>query len=540
MCSVVRVVTTTTTVLAFLPAGVHAQRLMELEGIQLRASVRVVAYAAATCEIREGFAGDDQAYDPANRGQPLDVWQLDFSVYNGSGEWLDHLIARYNIASEWPPCSSWDGPRAGTVEGAVEWANASGFIQETGPNVVEPGQTLTTTTYLLVFHSDVPPQFERWSLDYNYAASPPDKGITTQGETEEPAVDLVPQAVAERGTLPAGIRVEQTCEWQEAEISREMVARSISPDKYNRKWKKLERAREDLFGGVDCWQMVRNQPGCYYLEPGYWSVYFYHNGHETAPQTWTGRCSNGKANGTGDLFFSEDQPETGEMRNGKQHGHWVEVSNEHSDWNLRKVVGKLVEEGPYIDGRKHGLWVEHRDRDGKVREILYEKGGIEKVRRWKNPDRNRDGSGWGRVATAVLGGAAIAAAGDGSELAVEAGLGFAEEVLGDGGGVFDSALAGDPSSNPDTPLPEIPGCQEFSAPALENDRQAWAQCGNAYANRCRIKQISDPSYKAKYPEVSQARIDQGIAESRAIITRSCQAITVTGSSVSDCSYCKQP
>ena len=81
----------------------QAQRLLEQDGIQLRASARVVAYGAATCEIREGFAGDDKAYDPANQGLPLDVWQLDFSVYNGSGKWLDHVIARYNIASEWPP-----------------------------------------------------------------------------------------------------------------------------------------------------------------------------------------------------------------------------------------------------------------------------------------------------------------------------------------------------------------------------------------------------------------------------------------------------
>ena len=82
MCSVARVVLAAAAILPMLSTALHGQRLMEIDGIQLRGSTRVVAYAAATCQIREGFADDDQAYDPANRGQPLDVWQLDFSVYN--------------------------------------------------------------------------------------------------------------------------------------------------------------------------------------------------------------------------------------------------------------------------------------------------------------------------------------------------------------------------------------------------------------------------------------------------------------------------
>ena len=206
------------------------------------------------------------------------------------------------------------------------------------------------------------------------------------------------------------------------------------------------------------------------------------------------------------------------------------------------IVRALLEAGANVNhvvGKRSVL--DAAGKRGAVADAVRTAGG----RRGKDLRKARkEGRGWGRVATAVLGGSAIAAAGDGSELAVEAGLDFAGEVLGDGGGVFDSTLAdglldGPPVSQGSS-LAGIPGCQEFSAPALENDRQAWTQCGNVYANRCRIKQISDPSYKAKYPEVSQARIDQGIAESRAIISRSCQAITVTGSSVSACPYCQQP
>ena len=150
---------------------------------------------------------------------------------------------------------------------------------------------------------------------------------------------------------------------------------------------------------------------------------------------------------------------------------------------------------------------------------------------------------WGKVATAVLGGAAIATAGDGSDAALESALGFAGEVLGSGNPVSVPAegLAGTDSlaGAPGASVPEgVPGCQEFSATGLENDRQAWAHCGNAYANTCRIKQISDPEYRESYPEVTEAQIEQAVAQSRAIISRSCEAIRVTGSSPSDCSYCR--
>ena len=97
------------------------------------------------------------------------------------------------------------------------------------------------------------------------------------------------------------------------------------------------------------------------------------------------------------------------------------------------------------EGRASG--VEHRDRDGKEPAILYDKGYTDEFLQWKDPDRYKDGIGWGRVATAVLGGAAIAAAGDGSELAVEAGLGYAQEVLG-----YDGGPGADPALTVDSPL----------------------------------------------------------------------------------------
>ena len=347
--SVARVITAVACLLPVLPSAGRAQRLMELEGIQLLGSARVVAYGAATCEIREGFAGDDRAYDPANRGQPLDVWQLDFSIYNGSGKWLDHLIARYNIASEWPPCSSWDGPSAATVGGAtVEWGNAAGFIQESGRNVVEPGETLTATTYLVVFHSDEPPRFERWSMDYNFAASPPagDTGSGTSRETA--AASLEPAGTASR------FRPDETC-----------AGKAV---------------------GSACWQEIANQSGCYLWNP---------NLQREETVTWTGGCSGGLATGAGTTEWrgrdadgeASSETSTGQLQNGRFDGHWtlrasdgtvVEGSyvdgKRHGRWVERLPAGD-VWEGPYVDGKLHGLWVERRA-DGTVREWKFEDGRV--------------------------------------------------------------------------------------------------------------------------------------------------------------------
>ena len=75
---------------------------------------------------------------------------VDFSVRNGSGRWLDHLIARYQIDSEWPDCTNWDGPGVRPVPTPAEWADSIGFIQESGRNVVAPDQTLTQTKFFIV------------------------------------------------------------------------------------------------------------------------------------------------------------------------------------------------------------------------------------------------------------------------------------------------------------------------------------------------------------------------------------------------------
>ena len=109
-----------------------ARRLMELDGIELRGTARVLTYGAATCHVlEEKYSAVDYERLKDNEGQPLDLWQLDFSVYNGSGKALDHLIARYRIESPWPPCTNWSHA-PGTRAGEAAWDGDSGHIQRTG------------------------------------------------------------------------------------------------------------------------------------------------------------------------------------------------------------------------------------------------------------------------------------------------------------------------------------------------------------------------------------------------------------------------
>ncbi len=149
----------------------HAKQLLEVDGIVLRGTTRLVARGAGTCRVLESHHSADM-YErmKVNHGQPLDVWQLDFSVHNGSGKRLDHLIARFSIAAEHPPCTNWDGP-AGSYPEPVQWGGTIGHIQRSGtPWVVAPGETLKTKRFMIVFHTDEPPRFSNWSVDYTFAA----------------------------------------------------------------------------------------------------------------------------------------------------------------------------------------------------------------------------------------------------------------------------------------------------------------------------------------------------------------------------------
>ena len=196
---------TTTAIVLFpvLATDARAQLLLEVDGVELHGRARLVMSGAGSCNVLE----TDTSYEEykANHGAPMDVWRLDFSVRNGSGRWLDHLIAHFGIDSAWPDCTNWSGPdvvqlralnpEVPLMDTTVAWAGTIGRIQESGRNVVAPGQTLTDTEFFIVLRGDPDPRFVNWSMDFDFAAAPPPAGAGSPAAA--PAQQPAPAAPAE-------------------------------------------------------------------------------------------------------------------------------------------------------------------------------------------------------------------------------------------------------------------------------------------------------------------------------------------------------
>ena len=143
-----------------------AQRVQEWNGLEVFTAARKLTPGAATCVVEDEYSRDFEQRKARYHGQPVDVWQLDFSVHNGSGRWLVSMYAYYSIAAEWPPCTSW--PQTSAFSGysdMVDWAGDEGFIQRISGNPVAPGETVTVTKFQYVYHEHEP-RFDRWRL-YN-------------------------------------------------------------------------------------------------------------------------------------------------------------------------------------------------------------------------------------------------------------------------------------------------------------------------------------------------------------------------------------
>ena len=209
--------------LPMLVADARAQLLLAVEGVELHGTVRRVMPGAGTCNVLE----TDTSYETkkANHGAPMDVWRLDFSVRNGSGRWLDHLIARYEVESKWPDCTNWSGLDDARFrelnsdvplhELTVGWSGTIGSIQDSGRNVVQPGQTLTTTEFIIVLSGDPEPRFSNWSMDFDFAVNPPPVGT---------AADASVRPAAERQPVAATAEQENLF-WQS-------IAESTNPDEF--------------------------------------------------------------------------------------------------------------------------------------------------------------------------------------------------------------------------------------------------------------------------------------------------------------------
>ena len=168
MAQCLRVLTTALIAVTILAADALGRRLLEVDGVELHGDAQLAMSGGGTCNVLESDTNYEAKKE--NHGAPMDIWRLDFTVRNGSGRWLDHLIARFQIESEWPDCTNWDGPGAGQFAQPVEWADSASHIQESGRNVVAPGQTLTQTKFFIILRGDPQPRFANWSMDFDFAA----------------------------------------------------------------------------------------------------------------------------------------------------------------------------------------------------------------------------------------------------------------------------------------------------------------------------------------------------------------------------------
>lgn len=363
-----RVLATTLVLFAILAVDLRGRQLLEVDGIELRGTAQLVPSGGGTCNVFES----DTSYEERkrNHGARMDIWRLDFSVHNGSGQWLDHLIARYEIESEWPECTNWDGPDTGAFPQSVEWANSNGHIQESGRNVMAPGRTLNATHLFIVLRGDPQPRFSNWSMDFDFAAAPPPPGFSS--------------AAAAQQTVPVATPEQENIFWQSIVDSNDPadfesyleqfpngVFRSLAQNRLRAIAKATQtapagaaRVLERLCTEVEylsrCWLELESAPDCHV-----WAGYV-DNGL-AGRVSWTGECSDRRASGTGTLSVAFDSKyladtiATGRVEEGKRVGPWI----------VRWSGG--VVRGAFVDGERHGLWV-LRDTDGYEMETPYVQG----------------------------------------------------------------------------------------------------------------------------------------------------------------------
>ena len=361
----------------FCATSARAEILYDRDGIQLQGTARIITYNAATCHVlKESLPESRYEELKAHDGQPLHVWQLDYSAYNGTGKGLSYLRADFDVESEYPPCSNWTGEGPGNsatgserYSGPVQWGNQSRTLS--APAGMGSGEVKEGVLYLAVYHTHLP-SFRRSSVHFTFGE--PDK--TTPPLTEKAAASPN-ESGPDRGQKvrtgsPSSFQNEPTCAGQPK--------------------------------GTACWMELANQPGCHVWNP---------NLQPDATATWTGKCAEALAQGTGMLKWVWDGGEktsegTGPLQEGKRQGQWVErwadgtvqegpyvEGKAHGRWVERwsgggvyegpyvegKAHGRWVErwsgggvyEGPYVEGKKHGQWVE-RWADGTVQEGPYVEG----------------------------------------------------------------------------------------------------------------------------------------------------------------------
>ena len=158
--------------------SVQAEVLYEKDDVQLRGTARIVTPDAATCHVLEESHTEARYEEIKGKdGQPLHVWELEYSAHNQTGKALSYLRADFEIESAYPPCTNWtgEGPghgaTGGPYSGGVFWGDHAKTLS--APYGMGAGEVMQEVLYLAVFHTDEP-SFERWSTHFTFgeAAQP--------------------------------------------------------------------------------------------------------------------------------------------------------------------------------------------------------------------------------------------------------------------------------------------------------------------------------------------------------------------------------
>ena len=364
-------------------ADLRGELLLEDNGVELHGNARLVLSGGGTCNVIQS----DTSYEEwrGNHGAPMDIWRLDFSVHNGSGRWLDHLIANFLIESKSPDCTSWEGPNAGTFPHFIIAGMSPGNIQESGRNVVAPDQILTHTQHIIVLRGDPEPRFRQWWMNSRFAAAPPPSSEPTPSAEQDtvfwqsimnstnPADFKAYLSQFPRGVFRALAQnrlAELRAPGDDSPAANRFPAEVDSEANHGRASQPISQSvpapqricKEDGGSGdPPCWMELASHPGCYLWRSDYRRV-------EVLSVRWTGGCAEGRADGRGRLRWvvqyngNVEFEGAGLLRGGMQVGSWV----------LRGLNGDVLR-GPYEDGDRHGFWVTRR-KDGTREEGHYVNG----------------------------------------------------------------------------------------------------------------------------------------------------------------------
>ena len=202
--------------LAVAVAGLAAQAetFYNKDGVVFEGTIRQVVSNAAICNVlEEKYSEQEYEKLKANQGQPLDLWQVDFTIRNESGREIEYLRASSWMHSEHPPCTNWSGQGPGggpvlpepSLPIPIEWGDYSPLLQK--PSGMRPGQQERTSVYVLAWHEHRP-RFGEWDIDYDFAKE------AAAGKGPAAGASRPPVSGGATSTAPAGSESQENLFWQ--------------------------------------------------------------------------------------------------------------------------------------------------------------------------------------------------------------------------------------------------------------------------------------------------------------------------------------